>query len=257
MNSLTSFSLSSVGRKWIVALTGLAMVAFLVGHLVGNLQVFLPPEHINKYAAFLKSIGELLWGVRIGLLAAVVLHVVFTIQLAIENRAARPQKYAKRTSVQAKLSTRTMVWSGSYLFCFIVVHLMHFTVQTIHPQYRQWVDDEGRSDVYRMMIVGFGDPIMAGFYIVGMLLLCAHLSHGIGSIPQTLGFRTKNAAALLTSGGRILALFLAIGFISIPLAVLFGGLGKSYVRNRGVHEEIGNPPPPVPAYIPTIQEPSK
>ena len=251
MNPLTSFSLSSVGRKWIVALTGLAMVAFLVGHLAGNLQVFLPPEHINQYAAFLKSISELLWVVRIGLLAAVILHVVFTIQLAIENRAARPQRYAKRASVQARISTRTMVWSGSYIFCFIVVHLMHFTVQTIHPEYRHWLDEEGRSDVYRMMIEGFRDPIMSGFYVVGMLLLCAHLSHGIGSIPQTLGFRTKNAASLLTSGGRILALFLAIGFISIPSAVLFGGLGKRYIESRRIHEEIGNLPAP---YVPPNSE---
>ena len=238
-NSLVSFARSSIGRKWIVALTGLAMVGFLVGHLVGNLQVFLPPEHINKYAAFLKSIGELLWIVRIGLLVAVVLHVVFTLQLAIENRAARPQKYAKRNSVQARISTRTMALSGSYLFCFIVVHLLHFTAQTIHPQYRQWMDEAGRSDVYRMMIVGFSDPIMAGFYIVGMLLLCAHLSHGIGSIPQTLGFRTKSAAAMLSSCGRIVALFLAIGFISIPTAVLFGGLGKKYVDERKTIETSG------------------
>ena len=232
MNSLVSFARSSIGRKWIVALTGLAMVAFLVGHLAGNLQVFLPPEHINKYAAFLKSIVEVLWIARIGLLVSVVLHVVFTLQLAIENRAARPQKYAKRNSVQARISTRTMALSGSYIFCFIVVHLLHFTAQTIHPQYRQWTDDAGRSDVYRMMIVGFSDPVMAGFYIGGMLLLCAHLSHGIGSIPQTLGFRTKSAAAMLSSGGRIVALFLAIGFISIPSAVLFGGLGKKYVEER-------------------------
>ena len=247
MNLISAVTSSSIGRKWIVSLTGLAMVAFLIGHLVGNLQVFLPPEHINTYAAFLKSIGELLWVVRIGLIAAVVLHVVFTIQLALENRAARPQKYAKRSSVQARVSTRTMVWSGSYLFCFIVVHLMHFTVQRIHPQFREWMDEEGRADVYRMIVVGFSNPIMAGFYIVGMLLLCAHLSHGIGSIPQTLGFRTKRAASLMTSAGRVLALFLAIGFISIPTAVLFGGLGKKYAEGRAAHDEIGKLPVYVPA----------
>ena len=237
MNRLASFARSSIGRKWIVALTGLAMVGFLVGHLVGNLQVFLPPEHINQYAAFLKSIDELLWVARIGLLVSVVLHVVFTLQLAIENRAARPQKYAKRNSVQARISTRTMALSGSYIFCFIVVHLLHFTAQTIHPQYRQWTDDAGRSDVYRMMIVGFSDPLMSGFYIVGMLLLCAHLSHGIGSIPQSLGFRTKRAATLLTNGGRVLSLALALGFISIPSAVLFAGLGKKYVQERSASDK--------------------
>ena len=237
MNPLTRFISSSIGRKWIVALTGLVMVGFLIGHLAGNLQVFLPPEHINKYAEFLKSIAELLWIVRIGLIVAVILHIVFTIKLAIENRAARPQKYEKRNRVQASLAARTMVWSGSYILCFIIVHLLHFTVQTIHPQYRQWLDEAGRSDVYRMMIVGFSDPLMSGFYIVGMILLCTHLSHGIGSVPQTLGFRTKRAAAFLTNGGRVLAVALAVGFISIPSAVLFGGLGKNYVEERSALEK--------------------
>ena len=237
MNPLTRFISSSIGRKWIVALTGLAMLGFLIGHLVGNLQVFLPPEHINKYAEFLKSIGELLWIVRIALIVAVVLHIIFTIKLAIENRAARPRKYEKSNRVQARISTRTMVWSGSYILCFIIVHLLHFTVQTIHPQYRQWADEAGRSDVYRMMIVGFSDPLMSGFYILGMILLCAHLSHGIGSIPQTLGFRARKAAAFLTNGGRLLALALAVGFISIPSAVLLGGLGKKYVEERSALEK--------------------
>ena len=242
MNPLASFISSSIGRKWIVALTGLAMLGFLIGHLVGNLQIFLPPEHINKYAAFLKSVGELLWIVRLGLLAVVVLHVVFTIKLALENRAARPEKYEKSNRVQARISTRTMVWSGSYILCFIIVHLLHFTAQTIHPEYRLWTDEAGRSDVYRMMIVGFRDPLMAGFYIVGMILLCAHLSHGIGSIPQTLGLRTKRAASFLTNGGRALSLALALGFISIPSAVLFGGLGKKYVEERTANEKTAVAP---------------
>jgi succinate dehydrogenase / fumarate reductase, cytochrome b subunit len=242
LNPLASFVSSSIGRKWIVALTGLAMLGFLIGHLVGNLQIFLPPEYINKYAAFLKSLGELLWIVRLGLLACVVLHVVFTIKLALENRAARPQKYEKSSRVQARISTRTMVWSGSYILCFIVVHLLHFTAQTIHPEYRLWIDEAGRSDVYRMMIVGFRDPLMAGFYIVGMILLCAHLSHGIGSIPQTLGMRTKRAAAFLTNGGRVLSLALALGFISIPSAVLLGGLGKKYVEERTAIEKAAVAP---------------
>ena len=213
------------------------MLGFLIGHLVGNLQVFLPPEHINKYAAFLHSIGEIIWMVRLALIAAVVLHVIFTIKLAIENRAARPRKYEKTNRVQARISTRTMVWSGSYILCFIIVHLLHFTAQTIHPQYRQWLDEAGRADVYRMMIVGFSDPLMAGFYILGMILLCAHLSHGIGSIPQTIGLRTKRAASFFTNGGRVLSLALALGFISIPSAVLFGGLGKKYVEERSASEK--------------------
>ncbi len=231
MKLLTAFLSSSIGRKWIVALTGLAMLGFLIGHLVGNLQIFLPPEHINKYAAFLKSLGELLWIARIGLLAAVVLHVFFTIQLAIANRAARPTKYERTASVQAKISTKTMVWSGSYILCFIVVHLLHFTIQTIHPEYEHWQDAAGRADVYRMIIVGFSHPAMAAFYIVGMILLCSHLSHGIASLAQTFGLRTTRAAALLTNGGRVLALALGLGFISIPIAVQ-AGWGKAYAEQQ-------------------------
>jgi len=213
------------------------MVGYVVGHLIGNLQIFLPPEHINRYAAFLQGLGEFLWIIRLGLLATVVLHIVFTIQLAIENRRGRPQNYAMQRTVQAKLSTKTMVWSGAYLVCFIIVHLLHLTAQTIHPEYRQWLDDAGRHDVYRMMIAGFSRPLMSGFYIVGMILLCAHLAHGIGSLCQTLGVRTKHSAALLTQGGRLVALVLAIGYVSIPTAILFAGHGKKYLDERDALEQ--------------------
>jgi len=232
VNTLISFFTSSIGRKWIVALTGLVMLGYVVGHLIGNLQIFLQPHHINKYAAFLQGLGEFLWIIRLALLATVILHIVFTIQLAIENRRGRPQDYAMQRTVQAKLSTKTMVWSGAYLLCFIIVHLLHLTAQTIHPEYRTWHDEGGRHDVYRMMIAGFRDPLMSAFYIVGMILLCAHLAHGIGSLCQTLGVRTKHAAALLTQGGRIVAWLLAIGYISIPTAILFAGHGKKYLDAR-------------------------
>ncbi|MDQ3623767.1 MAG: succinate dehydrogenase cytochrome b subunit [Verrucomicrobiota bacterium] len=232
MHHLAAFFKSSIGRKWIVALTGIVLVGYVIGHLLGNLQVFLPPEHINAYAAFLKGTPELLWLARAFLLAAVVAHLVFTIQLAFENRSARPQRYVMQRAVQSRLSTKTMMWTGSYLLCFIIVHLMHFTTQSIHPEYRTWIDASGRPDVYRMMVVGFSDPLMSGFYILGMILLCAHLSHGIGSLFQTLGLRSKGAAAFLTRGGRVLAIALAIGYISIPVAVLTGRLGRQYVEQR-------------------------
>ena len=237
MNLLTAFVTSSIGRKWIVALTGLVMLGYVVGHLVGNLQIFLPPDHINRYAAFLQGLGELLWIIRLFLLVTVVLHIVFTIQLAIENRRGRPQNYAMQRTVQAKISTKTMVWSGAYILCFIIVHLLHLTTKTIHPEYSHWFDEAGRHDVYRMMIVGFRDPLMSGFYIVGMVLLCAHLAHGIGSLCQTLGVRTKHAAVLLTQGGRLLALLLAIGYISIPTAILVAGHGKKYLEERQALEQ--------------------
>jgi succinate dehydrogenase / fumarate reductase cytochrome b subunit len=134
--------------------------------------------------------------------------------------------------VQAKISTKTMVWSGAYILCFIIVHLLHLTTKTIHPEYGHWFDEAGRHDVYRMMIVGFRDPLMSAFYIVGMVLLGAHLAHGIDSLCQTLGVRTKRAAALLTHGGRLVAIALAIGYISIPTAILVAGHGKKYLEER-------------------------
>lgn len=231
MNSNLAFYKSSIGKKWIVAITGLLMVGFVVGHLIGNLQVFLGWESLNRYAAFLKSIGELLWIVRVALIIAVVAHIVATIQLALANRAARPEKYERKRAVKASLMGRTMIWSGAYLLCFVVVHLLHFTILVIHPEYREMKDALNRPDVFHMVLIGFSNPLMSGFYIVGMLLLCSHLAHGIGSMTQTLGIQTRKLTCLFTCGGRALAVLLAIGYISIPVAVL-AGYGKEY-RERG------------------------
>jgi len=160
-----------------------------------------------------------------------VLHIAATIQLTIANNAARPVSYKKKSAVQASLAGRTMIWSGSYLFCFVVVHLLHFTLLKIHPEYETYRDALGRPDIFRMVLVGFSDPVMSGFYIVGMLLLCSHLAHGIGSLTQTLGIQTRKIAWLFTNGGRVFAALLAIGYISIPVAVL-AGYGKEYRAQR-------------------------
>lgn len=234
MNRLGSFYQSSIGKKWIVAITGLMMLGFVVGHLAGNLQIFIGWESINRYGKFLKGIGEVVWIVRAVLIVAVVLHIVATVQLSIANNAARPIGYKKKKTVQASLAGRTMIWSGSYLLCFIVVHLLHYTVLVIHPEYRTYEDALKRPDIYRMVLVGFNDWRMCGFYIVGMLLLCSHLAHGIGSMTQTLGIQTRKIAWLFTNGGRIFAGLLAIGYISIPVAVL-AGFGKEYREKAPPH----------------------
>ena len=169
---------------------------------------------------------------RIGLIISVVLHIYFTIQLAIENRAARGGHYAKRNRVQARISTRTMVWSGAYIACFIVVHLLHFTTQTIHPEYRQLVDAAGRADVYRMMIVGFRNPLMSAFYIVGMLLLCSHLSARDRQPVADLGHADEKGGEPAEQRRSRAGYALAIGFISIPIGGA-GGLGEDYVEEAG------------------------
>lgn len=224
MNSITAFLSSSIGRKWLVALTGAALVGFVIGHLIGNLQVFLGPEPLNRYGAFLQGLGELLWVIRLGLLAAFVAHIFFTIQLTRENRRASPAKYAVTGYRRSTTASRTMIVSGLILLCFVIFHLLHFTAQTVDPSFKELHDAHGRHDVYRMMIRGFSNVWASGFYIVGMFLLCQHLSHGIASFPQTLGLNSKRLEPTWKKLGPAMAWAIFAGYVSIPIAVLTGVL---------------------------------
>ena len=216
-----------------VAVTGLALVLFVIGHLIGNLQVFAgggdatQSAKMNTYAAFLKSLGGLVWVARIGLIVMVVAHIVATIKLTVENRAAKGGGAALKKRVQAKLSTRTMIWSGSYIVAFVLFHLAHFTTISIYPEWRNLHDARGLHDVQAMVLIGFSNPLVCAFYIVGMLLLCSHMSHGIASVAQTLGVQTQKMRACFQMTGRAVAVLLAVGYISIPVAVQ-AGFGKAY-----------------------------
>lgn len=225
MNNVARFYYSSIGKKWIVALTGLVLIAYVFGHLAGNLQIFLPDKgRINNYGAFLHGLGPLLWAVRIFLLACLVIHIAVTIQLAIENRRARPDRYEGTRYRKASWAGRSMVMSGLIVFCFIVFHILHFTAQVIDPSFtklQQHLPGGGEQhDVYAMVVRGFNNPAASCFYIVGMILLCMHLSHGFGSLVQTLGLNSHKLAPWLVNGGRLLALLVCIGYISIPIAVM-------------------------------------
>lgn len=222
MKPLLAFYQSSIGKKWIVALTGAALVLFVIGHLIGNLQIFLGPEAINSYAAKLKELGDFLWVIRGGLLAVVLLHIFTTVRLALQNSAARPQKYAVKKSVQASIAAKAMLPSGLILITFIIYHVLHFTALKTHPEWATWHDALGRHDVYRMMIAGFSSPLVSAFYILAMFLLCLHLSHGIQSFLQTLGLRTRGIASCLSKASVALGVLIFLGYISIPLAVLTG-----------------------------------
>jgi succinate dehydrogenase / fumarate reductase cytochrome b subunit len=222
LNSITSFFTSSIGRKWTVAITGLALFGFVVGHLVGNLQIFLGPESINRYGAFLQGLGEVLWAVRIGLLFMFVVHIVATVQLRLENRSARPVRYAVTKRVRSTAAARWMLLSGLTVLCFVVFHLMHFTTQNIDRSFITLHDAEGRHDVYRMMILGFTNKAASGFYIVGVGLLALHLNHGFQSMFQTLGLSSAKLASCWTKSGQALSWLIFLGYISIPIAVLTG-----------------------------------
>jgi succinate dehydrogenase / fumarate reductase cytochrome b subunit len=218
---ISSFYKSSIGKKWIVAVTGLILLAFVVGHLLGNLQIFLGEEAFNQYAFFLQNLGDLLWAVRIVLIAVFVLHIFTTILLAIQNRKARPQSYAVTHYKRSTLASRTMVISGLIVLCFVIVHLLDFTFMATHPEYRTMHDARGRHDVYHMVLAAFHQTWISVFYVVGVFLLCLHLSHGIQSLVQTLGLSSKSLADRLVFGGRVVAWLLFAGYASIPLSVLF------------------------------------
>jgi succinate dehydrogenase / fumarate reductase, cytochrome b subunit len=232
--NITNLFTSSVGKKFIMALTGLALFLFVVAHLVGNLQVFLGPEEINRYGDFLQTNLELIWPARIGLLVIVLLHIWSAIQLTIENRAARPQPYAQHEVVAASYASRTMFWSGLIIAAFIIYHLLHFTVQmqAINLTGKSFVDlhdAKGRHDVYAMLVLGFKNPLVAGFYIFAMFLLCLHLSHGLSAMFQSLGWKTPAYAPIIDCGARAVSWLIFAGYISIPIAVQLG-LGDSYVK---------------------------
>lgn len=207
----------------IVAVTGVILILFVVGHLLGNLQIFLGPEWINSYAQHLRDLGPLLWAIRAFLLATVILHIYFTIQLAIENKRARPSKYKDREHVKATFASRHMVMSGLIVLAFIIYHLAHFTVRVTDPRFALLKHDPlGRHDVYSMMVYGFQSYLVSGFYFVGLFLLTLHLTHGASSFFQSLGLNNQKLTPRLAFWGRIFAWALFVGYMSIPVAVLLG-----------------------------------
>ena len=219
---MNQFFKSSIGKKYVVGGTGILLILFLVIHMLGNLQVFAGPKEINDYAAFLKSLGPLLWAARIGLLLTFLIHLSFAINLYLENRAARPEDYVVEDTVQATLSSRIMALSGTIILLYVVGHLLHFTLGVILPEYYELTDSEGRHDVYSMVIKGFQVPAVSLFYIFAMLLLWSHLSHGISSVFQSLGLKSPRTSPALQKIGPVLSTILVIGYISVPLSVLLG-----------------------------------
>lgn len=207
----------------IVAITGLVLMGFVVGHLLGNLQVFLGPDWINSYAEHLRALGPFLWLIRIFLLVNVILHIYFTIRLALENRRARGVAYLKKEPVKATFASRHMAMSGLIVLAFIVYHIAHFTLRVADPRFGLLkADPLNRVDVFSMMVFGFQNPIISAFYVFAMFLLTLHLTHGASSFLQSLGLNDQKLTPKLARLARIFAWLLFIGYSSIPLAVLLG-----------------------------------
>ena len=214
---------SSIGRKIVVAVTGVILILFVIGHLLGNLQIFLGPEWINSYSQHLRDLGPLLWLVRGILLVTVILHIYFTILLAIENRRARPDHYRGQEHVKATWASRHMALTGLVVLAFIIFHLLHFTGHNFNARFPLLkVDPLNRYDVYSMMVYGFQNVYVSAFYVVGLFLLTLHLTHGSSSFFQSLGLNNKRLTPRLALWGRILAWALFVGYTSIPVAVLLG-----------------------------------
>jgi succinate dehydrogenase / fumarate reductase, cytochrome b subunit len=233
MNLFSRIWNSSLGKKYIMAITGCALFAFVIGHMIGNLQIFLGPEAINRYGSFLQSMGELLWFARIGLLVMVLLHIVSAVRLTAENRAARGQNYVAFKPVGSSYASRTMMMSGLIIAAFIIYHLLHFTVQNeainfTGRNFHELVDAKGRHDVFAMMVTGFQNVWVSLFYIVAMALLCLHLSHGVSSMFQSMGWKKNYYKAALDKGAKLIAILIFAGYVFIPIAILLG-YGKDYV----------------------------
>ncbi|MCI0660484.1 MAG: succinate dehydrogenase cytochrome b subunit [Acidobacteria bacterium] len=222
VNPLLRLWHSSVGKKYVMAITGLGLFGFVIIHMAGNLQIFLGADQINTYAYTLKSMPLLLWSLRLGLLAIFIFHITAAIQLAAGNRRARPTGYKKYQVVASSFSSRTILISGLTIFAFVVFHLAHFTFGFVDPNYLGLTDARGRHDVYRMMVEGFTNPLVSSFYIVSMGLLLLHLSHGVSSIFQSLGLRSKRTFRFFDGSARLAALAIFLGNCAIPLAILLG-----------------------------------
>jgi succinate dehydrogenase / fumarate reductase cytochrome b subunit len=237
---LTLAPRSSLGSKFLMALTGLGLTGFVIAHMLGNFQVYSGRDALNSYAAALKHMPSLLWTARIGLLVIFVLHIVYGVRLWLANRAARPVMYHYKKYREATLASRTMLWTGLVILAFVLFHLAHYTFGVVeqapvrdasgHVTSQGYLDlkdpqDPKRQDVYAMTVYGFRNPIVSVLYIVAMALLAFHLSHGFQSLFQSLGLNHPRWMPLLKGASLVVAIIVFVGNSSMPLAILLRLVG--------------------------------
>ncbi len=210
---------ASIGKKAVMAVTAAVLFGYVVGHLAGNLQVYLGAEQMDRYAAFLHSMPVLLWGVRLLLLVCVVLHITASIQLTILKQQARPIGYVKKEAIGSNVASRSMIWSGAMIAAFVIYHLLDLTTGAANtPQYQE-------LHAYENLVYSFQRVPVSIFYIIAMLLLGAHLYHGIWSMFQTLGLSHPRYTPVIKRAAAAVAVLITAGFISIPISVLTGFVG--------------------------------
>ena len=240
---------SSLGKKYLMALSGIVLVGFVFVQMAGNLQILMGQEKINAYAHALQSLPlPILWGSRLFLLLAVVVHAVTAYQLVKENRAARPNRNDIEKTQRAGIASLRMGLTGSILLAFIVFHLLHFTIRTIYPEYSEMMTTVGSPDtneihdVYSMVLAGFQHTWISVFYVVAMFLLCGHLAHGVSSAFQSLGIRSENWRVKLELAAKAYAWVIFVGFSIVPLLVLAQNWGmiNLFEINAGVETLASN-----------------
>ena len=226
LNRAVRFYEAPIGKKVVMAVTGIILFLYVLGHMLGNLQIFASnPDQINNYAAFLHNPANAvpLWAIRAILFAAVVLHIIAAVQLWAQNRAARPIGYVKKDDVPGAYAARTMRWSGVILAAFVVFHILHLTVGSVLPT-RDLNGNPNTPDVRYNVVTGFQNPAVAGFYIFAMILLCMHLYHGLYSLFQSLGIAHPRYTPMIKRGAAAFAILVCLGFVAVPVAVLAGVL---------------------------------
>lgn len=215
MHWLADFYRATVGKKFVMAVTGILLFGFVVVHMIGNLQIYQGPEKLNHYAELLRNLPALVWGARIVLGFCVLVHILAAVQLTLRNWGSRPVKYRIRHYQEADYAARTMVWSGPIIAAFVVYHLLHFTVGSVHPSFVA-------TDVYHNVVAGFQVPAVAIFYMLANGLLGFHLYHGLWSLFQTFGLNHPAYNAWRRVVAAAFATVIGVANISIPLAVLLG-----------------------------------
>jgi succinate dehydrogenase / fumarate reductase cytochrome b subunit len=222
ISGLTSLWRSTIGKKYVMAISGLIWFGYLILHLWGNLKIYAGPQFLNEYGGFLRTVGEpffgfsqVLWLVRIVLIPAFVLHVWAALELTGRDRASRPRAYSVRRNLESTLASRTMIWGGLFILLFVIYHVLDFTFGVVNPNFED-------GNIYHNVIASFRVWPIAIFYVLAVLAVGMHLFHGVWSLFQTLGWNTARTNRLIRNFATLCALLLTAGNISIPVAVLTG-----------------------------------
>jgi succinate dehydrogenase / fumarate reductase, cytochrome b subunit len=210
---------STVGRKILMSITGQLLIIFILIHLIGNSTIYFGA--LNTYAEHLHSLPPLVWGFRAFMLCAIAVHILYGVQLTLENKAANPGAYAVKRQLKANFASENMIWTGLLLLAFIAYHLLQFTIHGT-PDVVVGMDTANRPDVFKMVVTSLSNGAIALIYAASMIMLFLHLSHGIPSFLQTMGWNNEKTIPVFGTGGKVVAAILMLGYISIPAVILAG-----------------------------------